>query len=119
MALVQTGLYKAANRSPTTPALTPASAAWVRTLRLSCSQNGRTPTTSRNEGVKMAIRHVVGIRPGIPPCATSEDQGQPIPHLYQCCASPFEIALTPRFLNTSYAAIKSDSSLISGQDPKG
>ena len=59
------------------------------------------------------------IRPGIPPCATSEDQGQPIPHLYQCCASPFEIALTPRFLNTSYAAIKSDSSLISGQDPKG
>ena len=60
-----------------------------------------------------------GIRPGIPPCATSEDQGQSIPHLYQCCASPFEIALTPRFLNTSYAAIKSDSPLICGQDPKG
>src|SRR5450830_2177518 len=59
IALVQTGLYKAARSNPTTPALTPASAAWVRTLCRKCSQNGKAPITSRNEGTKIATRHSV------------------------------------------------------------
>ncbi|MNH27298.1 hypothetical protein D3C79_874030 [compost metagenome] len=54
MALVHTGWYKAASRSPTTPAFTPASADWLRALRRSVSQKGTTPITNRKEGVKMA-----------------------------------------------------------------
>ncbi|ASN68713.1 hypothetical protein 9F5_26 [uncultured Caudovirales phage] len=59
MALVQTGLYKAARRRPTTAAFTPESAAWVRKLFRSCSQNGNTPITSKNEGAKIATTHAV------------------------------------------------------------
>ena len=56
MALVQTGSYNAASRRPTTPALTPASAAWVRALERRRCQKGHTPITSRNEGAKIAMR---------------------------------------------------------------
>ncbi|MNI56449.1 hypothetical protein D3C73_1114490 [compost metagenome] len=59
MALVQTGWYKAANSSPTTPAFTPPSAAWLRALRRSFCQKGNTPITSRKEGVKMARMQTV------------------------------------------------------------
>ncbi len=59
IALVQTGSYSAASSNPTTAALTPASAAWLRRLPRSRSQNGNAPNTSRKEGANTASRQMV------------------------------------------------------------
>src|SRR5688500_4984105 len=52
--LVQIGSYSAASSSPTTAAFTPRRAAWAPARDRSASQNGRAPTTSKNEGKNTA-----------------------------------------------------------------
>lgn len=58
MALVQTGRYSADSSKPTTAALTPASAAWVCTLRLNNSQNGKVPKINKNDGRKIETMQI-------------------------------------------------------------
>ena len=55
MALVHTGLYKAAINIPTTDALIPESADWNPGRERRIFQNGSAPATRRNAGKKMAI----------------------------------------------------------------
>ena len=64
MALVHTGLYKAAINIPTTDALIPASAVWNPGRERRIFQNGSAPETSKNAGKKIAIS--ASILPTIP-----------------------------------------------------
>ena len=48
-------IVKAANKIPTTAALTPSSAPCMKDILLTLSQNGKTPITSKKAGRKIAI----------------------------------------------------------------